>query len=132
MGVLAVLLIVGLVFYFVVSPPSFFLWVGSPGGAPSWVGVGVALCGPSPAWVGPPWAPWPPPPPAGGAPAWGLRLWGGFFPSPLFGVACPGIMQSAMVTYLWLWWLKVLNQSESKLSEQETFIQSITAIALPP
>ena len=75
--------ILTLCFCFVLPLPLLFLWVGSPGGAPSWVGVGVALCGPSPAWVGPPWAPWPPPPPAGGAPAWGLRLWGGFFPLPL-------------------------------------------------
>ena len=35
------------------SPPSpLGRCLGSPGVAPSWVGVGVALCGPSPAWVG--------------------------------------------------------------------------------
>ena len=68
-------------FCFVVRASPFLPWGGSPGGAPSWVGVGVALCGPSPAWVGPPWAACPPGPPAGGSPCWGLACGGAACPA---------------------------------------------------
>ena len=59
--------------------------VGSPGGAPS-PGWGRLLRG-APSWGwGRPGRPWPPAPPAGGSPCWGLACGGGSRPFPLFEV----------------------------------------------
>ena len=77
---------VGILLSILFSPPSPSLSGSGRLVAPPPGRGGVASGGPLLAGWGRPGRPWPPGPPAGGAPVWERRLWGGLSSTPLFGI----------------------------------------------